>query len=153
MSLLPWFSLCWFGVTTGESSAVIDSLLLFQDWCFQDALLFSNLLLSISYFCRFIWTILCLIESRVYWLLFYFIFKLGLVYVGLIWIFKFSLKSRIVIVSICLEFSMHLTLAFDYNSPTAININATLTFSPPHHSLLSTPLPSASSYAFGKRIK
>lgn len=151
MSRLPWFSLCWFGVTTGGSLAVIDFLLLFQDWCFQDTPLFYNLLLLISYFCRFIWRILCLIKPRVYWLLFlYFIFKLGLVYVGLIWIFKFSLKSRIVIVSICLEFSMHLSLTFDYNSPTAININATLTFSPPHYSLLSTPLPSASSYAYGK---
>lgn len=72
----------------------------FQDWCFQDVLLFYNLFALVFFECvffsRLIWKILCLIDLRAYWFLFYSITKLRLVYaLSGVCTIKFSLRSKL----------------------------------------------------------
>ena len=113
MALLALLSLCWFGVITGGSLAVIL-------YCFfqvrTTVLCYNLCLLFIFCFCRLIWKILHLIVLET--VDYCFALSLGWDW-SMCWIrwymhLKFPLKPRLMIVFICLRFSIHFSSAFHY---------------------------------------
>lgn len=121
----------------------------------RTTVLYYNLCPSFIFcFCRLTWRILHLIcpETVDYCFTLSLGWDWSMYWIGWYTHLKFSLKSRIVIIFIRLGVSIHFSSAFDYNNIPNSNTNPTLNCFPPHHSLLSTPLPSTSSYAYREEL-